>query len=304
MTSKYTANVPKARKLTRAQIAQGLDAVPMDTVLLGASRSKESRLTHKQRKFAEALALGETKAGAYRAAYNTHAKPVTQSQEGTRLAANPQIAAQVDAFRVALEAKKHATPEALRALVIDRLTQAALNPDIKPAQQLRALELLGKVTEVAAFTERREIIKTESAGTARERLINSLRQAIQSEASNNAGGASLLAELARRRNAETIDAVTVPTSDDVNIDSQSSGHVDMQDHARLDSQDHVASHASSGERAIDAGSDRANAGSATPPPADPPKLSEAQTLALLSNPHTRSPSLENPPLTNWVPSDG
>ena len=302
--SKYTANVPKARKLTRAQIAQGLDAVPMQTILMGAVASKETKLTHKQRKFAEAIALGESKAGAYRAAYNSKGKPETQSRRGQEVAAIGAVQAQVEAFRVALEAKKHATPEALRALVIDRLTQAALNPDIKPAQQLRALELLGKVTEVAAFTERREIIKTESAGTARERLINSLRQAIQSEASTGSGGASLLAELARRRSAETIDAVTVPTSDDVNLDSQSAGHVDIQDPAELDSQAHVASHVASGERDIDAGGDRAKAGSATPPPADPPKLSEAQTPALLSNPHTRSPSLENPPLTNWVPSDG
>jgi len=106
----------------------------------------------------------------------------------------PHIAAQVEAFKIALEAQRYATPAALRALVIERLTAAALNPAHAPAQQLRALELLGKVTEVAAFTERREIIKSDSPADARERLLTSLRAAI----SAGDQGASLLAELARR----------------------------------------------------------------------------------------------------------
>jgi hypothetical protein len=279
-----TQKIPKVRKLTRAQIAEGLEAVPMEALLLGASNSKEKKLTHKQVKFAEALAMGESKAGAYRAAYNSKGKPETQSRRGQEVAAIGAVQAQVEAFRVAMEARKHATPEALRALVIDRLTQAALNPDVKPAQQLRALELLGKVTEVAAFTERREIIKTESAGTARERLINSLRQAIQSD-SGNSGGASLLAELARRRGAETIDAVTVPTSTEHSVDSQPD--------ASIESQERVTLHVNVESQCIDAQENAENVDSATPPPADPPNLSEAQPPALLSNPHTRSPNFED-----------
>lgn len=184
------------RRLSRKQIAEGMKTMPMESILLGAGNSKEKRLTGKQIKFAEALAMGNSKAGAYRKAYNTSATPVTQSHEGSRLAASPAVAAQVEAFKLALEAQRYATPAALRALVIERLTQAAINPDVAPAQQLRALELLGKVTEVAAFTERRELIKTDSASNAKERLINSLRTAITT--SSGAGGISLLAELARR----------------------------------------------------------------------------------------------------------
>ena len=166
------------KRLTRKQIAEGLEAVPLDVVLLGAAGSKDQRLTPKQREFARHIALGESKAGAYRAAYKSKGKPKSQSEEGQRLAARPAIARQIDAFKVAIEAQKYATPAHLRALVIERLTAAAIDEDIPPAQRLRALELLGKVTEVAAFTERREIVHVQDASQIRERLINSLRLAL------------------------------------------------------------------------------------------------------------------------------
>jgi hypothetical protein len=167
-----------AKRLTRKQIAEGLEAVPLDVVLLGAAGATEQRLTPKQREFARHIALGESKAGAYRAAYKSKGKPRSQSQEGQRLAARPSIARQIDAFKVAIEAQKYATPAHLRALVIERLTAAAIDESIAPAQRLRALELLGKVTEVAAFTERREVVHVQDAGQIRERLINSLRLAL------------------------------------------------------------------------------------------------------------------------------
>ena len=192
------------RRLSRKQVAEGLKAQPMEHILLGAGNSKVKRLTGKQVAFAEQIALGNTKAGAYRSAYNRHAKPVTQSRRGQEVAASGAVQAQVEAFKLALEAQRYATPAALRALVIERLTTSAIDDAMPPAQRLRALELLGKVTEVAAFTERRELIKTDSASNARERLINSLRTAITT--SSGAGGLSLLAELARSAPDNVVDA--------------------------------------------------------------------------------------------------
>jgi phage terminase small subunit len=186
------------RKLKRSEIVQALESMPIDSVLVGVSSKGTPRaLTAKQRKFAEAIALGETKAGAYRAAYDTQGKPETQSHSGSRLVADPRVAAQIDAFRVAAEARKYATPAALRSLVIEQLTAMAVNPDVKDAQRLRALELLGKVTEVAAFTERREVVKVTGSGDARDRLIESLRVALRAAPIDaEVVGESLLAELA------------------------------------------------------------------------------------------------------------
>ena len=141
--------------------------------------------------------MGETKAGAYRKAYDTETSPAAQSVEGRRLAAHPRIALQIEAYKLAAEARKYATPAALRSLVIEQLTAMAVNPDVKDAQRLRALELLGKVTEVAAFTERREVVKVTGSGDARDRLIESLRVALRAAPIDaEVVGESLLAELA------------------------------------------------------------------------------------------------------------
>lgn len=169
-------------KLTRKQIAETLESVPIETVLLGAIRPGARALTPKQRRFAEEVAKGNTKAGAYRAAYNTKTTPGAQSVEGRRIAADPRVALQIRAFEVAAEARRYATPAALRGLVIEQLTAMAVDEGIAPAQRLRALELLGKVTEVAAFTERREVIKVTDAGSARDRLLEALRSAVRASA--------------------------------------------------------------------------------------------------------------------------
>ena len=145
-------------KLTRKQTREALQAVPIEQVLLGGLGASETKLTPKQRAFAEAIAMGETKAGAYREAYNSKGKAETQSKRGQELVKTGAVAAQIEAFRAAIEAQKYATPTHLRALVISELTRHALDAGFPPAQRIKSLELLGRITEVAAFTERREVV--------------------------------------------------------------------------------------------------------------------------------------------------
>lgn len=166
-------------KLTRKQVAEGLQSVPIDVVLLGAAGAKQTKLTPKQKKFAEGIANGKSKAAAYRDAYDSKGNGHTQSRRGQDLAKHSAVRAQIDALTLAAEARKYATPAALRSLVIERLTAHAIDDTINPAQRLRALELLGKVTEIAAFTERREIVRTEKAGDARAALLEIIRNALR-----------------------------------------------------------------------------------------------------------------------------
>ena len=63
-----------APKLTRQQVKDGLDYIPIDTLLLGKVKGEQS-LSHKQKEFARLVALGETKTGAYRKAYDSKGKP-------------------------------------------------------------------------------------------------------------------------------------------------------------------------------------------------------------------------------------
>ena len=156
--------------------------MPIETLLLGVNTGKTKRLTAKQVAFAEEVAKGNSKAEAYRKSHNSKGKPKTQSQEGQNLTKNPAIAQQIEAFKIAIEAQKYLLPAHLRALTIHKLTEKALDPDIPPAQQIKALELLGKITEVALFTERREIVQISDPDQIKSRLLEAIRSAVCSGA--------------------------------------------------------------------------------------------------------------------------
>lgn len=163
--------------LNRKQIKEALEQTPIDQLLLGGN-AKDISLTHKQKAFAEEIAKGSTKAKAYRTAYNSNAKPHTQSQEGQRLMKNPSITHHVEAIRLALESQKYLFPTHLRALVIQQLTEKALNPDVNHAQQIKALELIGKFSDVNLFQERKEIKTDTNTTDAKTKLLETLTNAI------------------------------------------------------------------------------------------------------------------------------
>jgi hypothetical protein len=195
-------------KLTRAQIKESLKSVPMETILLGVHSAKQTGLTAKQIRFAEEIARGETKAGAYRKAYKSTGKPETQSKRGQELMKTGAVSAQVEAFQAAFEAQKYATPAHLRALTIHELTKHALDETFPPAQRMKALELLGKITEVALFTERREVVSVSNPAEIKEKLMASLRLAMGSDIVDveATDGADLLAEIEQGRQAQADDA--------------------------------------------------------------------------------------------------
>lgn len=262
------------KRLTRKEIEQGLQAMPVDTLLLGVSTAKEKRLTHKQIEFAKQVALGESKAGAYRKSHNSKGKPSTQSKNGQALAKNKAIQTQIDAFKVALEAQKYQTPAHLRALAIHRITEKALDPACPPAQQLKALELLGKITEVALFTERREVIKVSDPSEMREKLMASIRLAIENSQAIDIEARSaddLLAELVGTNNQD----------DDV-----------ARDDAELDDVD-------SEESSLKEGADPSqNADLTDPLDPDSQILALAREPDLHSIPHTQSPPNSTEPREN------
>lgn len=257
-------------KLTRKAIREGLQAVPVESLLLGAGRSKQSALTPKQRKFAEGVAMGKSKAQAYREAYESQGKAITQGHEGHRLSRDPKVSAQIEALKLAAEAARHATPAALRALVIERLTQHAIDEGIAPAQRLRALELLGKVTEVAAFTERREVITQRDPGAARAALLDGIRAAL-------------------RAGAVDVQAIERPASGH----NVTGGHGEPAGNAALSMSDDVES------SRVPHPPGCANAADEAGPDAAPRAQARAHAHALLSIPHTQSPENSDPRLPNF-----
>ena len=180
-------------KLSRKALDEGLATVPISHIL-GADVSR--KLTAKQRKFAHEVAKGSTKADAYRAAYNVTSQR-TLNVEPYMLVRDPRIAKEIEAYELALETAKHRTPAALRELVIQGLVQVALNPDAKDAVKVQALKTIGTITEVAAFTERKEVRTISSSEDARAKVMQELRALVSSGAEDATviEADSLLAEL-------------------------------------------------------------------------------------------------------------
>ena len=159
-------------RLSRDKLAQAVETMPLDSILgQGASKG----LTGKQRRFAREVAQGATKADAYRKAYKPTATRATLEGEPYRVASNPRVAAEIQALQLAEQAQALQTPAQLRALVIQTLVQTAIDPETKPAVRVQAVKVLGTVTEVAAFTERKEVRTISSSEDARAKVMAEIR---------------------------------------------------------------------------------------------------------------------------------
>lgn len=166
------------KTLSRKQIREGLEQVPM-TDILGVSRKE---LTPKMQTFARELAKGSKKVDAYRKAYKADAKPSSLAKDPYTLANDPRIIQEVEAYKLAIEASKHRTPAVLRELVIQSLVQVLIDPEAKQATKVQASKVLGTVTEVAAFTERKEVRTITSSEDTKAKIMGQLRDMLKAGA--------------------------------------------------------------------------------------------------------------------------
>jgi len=191
------------QKLTRSQIRQGLDTIPIES-LLSSGQGKQPKLTTKQRDFAKAVAMGKTKAQAYRESYKVDAAQSTIVCAPYKLAADARIQQEVEAYKLAIEAEKHRTPLQLKALLVQQLVQHSLDDDFPPASRVQCLKLLGSLYDVGAWVERKEVTTVNRSADIRTRLLSRL-QTITVDADVKADDAlDLLAEI---RTAKTDTAV-------------------------------------------------------------------------------------------------
>lgn len=185
------------KKLSREEIRQGLDQIPVD-ILLSSGPGKRADLTTKQRDFARAVAMGKTKASAYRESYKQDAAPATMAAAPYRLAADSRIKREIEAYTLAIEAEKHRTPGQLKALLVQQLVQHSLDDDFPPAQRVQCLRLLGQLFEVGAFVERKEITTINRSGDIRARLLATLANVTDiSPADSDQAALQLLEEIQR-----------------------------------------------------------------------------------------------------------
>ena len=167
-------------KLNRSQIREGLKQIPIESIIMGEGKKKA--LTTKQKGFIKDVAMGKTKAQAYRDNYNSKTTKKLQGDAGYKLSAKPVINAEIEAFRLALEAQAHYEGANLKALILHQLTIHALSSETPHASRIRALELLGKSYDVGLFVERKEITTINNSHDAKNKLMKQLKDALKRNA--------------------------------------------------------------------------------------------------------------------------
>jgi hypothetical protein len=182
------------RKAIREQVKETIKSKGIESVI----RLGKTGLTAKQKKFAEGIVLeGLTGADSYRQAYDTKASAHVVGTDASKLKANPRVALEIAALEQAKQVAALHTAEALRSLVISSLTSALIDPDTKPATRIQAAKVLGQVTEVAAFTERKEITHIQDSGAIRSQILDQLKSMMLGSADAvDVDANSLLVELA------------------------------------------------------------------------------------------------------------
>ena len=200
----YENTMPQ--KLTRAQIKAGLDQVPIES-LLSSGEGKKPQLTHKQREFARALAMGQSKAQAYRVSHKANPAPSTIKNAPYVLAADIRIQREVEAYKLAIEAEKHRTPAQLKALLVQQLVQHSIDESFPPAQRMKALQLIGNLFEVGAFLERKESVVIHKSADIRARLLERLKDRPAAAASD---AVDLLSEIKGLGTSEAASADPTP----------------------------------------------------------------------------------------------
>jgi hypothetical protein len=112
-------------------------------------------LTAKQELFAQGVAAGKTLTASYKAAYNAgNMMAETIVSHASRLMAGDNVAARVNTLVEAKSRKTTHDAARIKATVIERLQIEASDKANPASVRVRALELLGKLTDVAAFRER------------------------------------------------------------------------------------------------------------------------------------------------------
>ena len=207
-------------KLSRKQVGEALNTVPLEQLF---SVDVSKGLTHKQKTFAREVAKGSTKAQAYRTAYKPNATPATIVSEPYAVARNPLVSREIEAYKLALAAQEYQSPAALRALVIQSLVQVVIDPTAKQATKVAAAKVLGTVTEVAAFTERKEITTIKHSADAKAQVLEQIRAIMRAQSIDavDVDADSLLAELAPQADSESPPADPHPPATPPNASEES-----------------------------------------------------------------------------------
>ena len=114
-------------------------------------------LTSKKEQFVVELVKGSTASDSYRASYDAKGMKASAIHcEASKLKANPKVAQRLKVGYKRKEEYAQTSTLSLRHMILEQLQKEALNPLNGESSRIRALELLGKTSDVGLFIERIE----------------------------------------------------------------------------------------------------------------------------------------------------
>jgi len=232
------------RKDIKQKIQEKALEIPIDVLLTG---KRNRNLTKKMQGFAVDVATGKPKAQAYRDNYDSQGKAKTQGNEGSKLAKHPEVAKEIDLITEALEAAAAHSAAQLRGLVIGRLTKEALNMESPAAARISAIKALGSVSEIAAFTERKEITQVKASDDIKGQLLKMIQGAIGDQVRtvdqvDDQDVINLMAEITRPPAKPIPAAATPPEGDPPNPGILQGGNTHSNPHKQSPSESNPSSH--------------------------------------------------------------
>ena len=162
----------------------------------GAMRVPKGTLTPKMKRFAEAIALGNTGADAYRIAYSAKGKPATVGNHASQLKSQDRIKNEIERIERANELAALHSAAGLHSIVISTLAEIATNPEAKDATRIQAVRSIGQLVGVDAFRETKRVEHVKDSGEIRAQILDQLRTiTMQADSVQDVDASALLTEL-------------------------------------------------------------------------------------------------------------
>jgi hypothetical protein len=188
-----------------------------------AMRVPKGTLTPKMKRFAEAVAMGNTGADSLRIAYNSKAKPKAVGDMASRLKADVRIKAEIERIERANELAALHSAAGLKSIVISTLAEIATSVEEKGAVRVQAVRAIGQLVGVDAFRETKRVEHVKDSGEIRAQILDQLKTMMLGSADAvDVDADSLLVELAGDEPHRT------PTPQDAEWDS--AAHVHSNEH--------------------------------------------------------------------------
>ena len=158
----------------RKSIEELVREVPASRVI-----ARDIRLTAKQKAFVDKVAIGATNTQAYIEAYGSTMDPRIVAADASNLRSNPKVSHAIALQQAAERVRYSQNPIEIRSYVVDSLQHLARTAQ-RPADRLRALELLGRMADVALF-ETRTVVEHRKPDDVRAALVSKLRRFVLTE---------------------------------------------------------------------------------------------------------------------------